>query len=135
MIRVAFGALPVRVGLGGCGAAKSIALREAPGLSIAAFLFLDLGKQQTKATLGWSLSFRYLNLVTSFAGQSSVKGDPGQKQLALKIVRIASSKALRCLGPRQFIRFQGERETRKIGMRYMFPCLRDTRLGPPFMAN
>ena len=68
MIRVAFGALPVRVGFGGCSAAKSVALREAPNFGIAAFLFLDLGQQKTEATLGWPLGCRDLDLVTSLAG-------------------------------------------------------------------
>ena len=58
----------MRVGLGGRCAAKRITLRQTPSFGIAAFLFLYFGNQQTEAPLGWSLIFRDLDLVSSFAG-------------------------------------------------------------------
>ena len=126
MIRTAISTLPMRVGFGCGSTAKRVTLRKAAGFGIAPFLFLYFGKQETKPTLVQSFALGDLDLVTSFASQSGVEGDPGQKHSAFKIGRIARSETLSCLGASQLVRLQGESESRELRMWCSFPSVGDT---------
>jgi hypothetical protein len=125
VIPMTVGALPVRIGFGGRGSAKGVALCETASFCISTLLFLDLGKKQAQAALMNAFTFSDLDLVSRFAGQSSIERDLSQKKPTLRVGRISRNQTPGGLGPCQLIRLNGQRKGGKIGMRGALPGVRD----------
>jgi hypothetical protein len=100
LIRVASRALPVWVGFRGRGLAKRVALGKSAGFGVAAFLFLDFGEKQAQAALLHTTLLRDFDLVSGFARQSGIKGNPRQKQPTFGMGRISRNQALGSAGAR-----------------------------------
>jgi hypothetical protein len=115
----------MRIGFRGRGSAKGITLRNSAGFSIAAFLFLDLGEKQTQTTLLDPLTLGDLDLMTGFTRQTGVQCDPRQQKPALGMCWITRDQTPGCLNTGQLIGLNGQGEVREIGVRRVFPGIRN----------
>jgi hypothetical protein len=65
----------VRIGIGRCRLTQGVTLGKTARFGAATLLFLDLSKQQAKATLVQPFGVRGLDLMPGFAGQSGIERD------------------------------------------------------------